>query len=131
MAPVDLVIVGRQVLPERTARERGNVLVQHVRQVIHLAPADQAGRFEYLRRRDLVQRAGLIVGTVLRWPPPGCPARRGGALRVLCHACSVPRARRTFHCLRQGPDPIQQACTRIIQFWLTPAVKCALRLLVT
>ena len=27
MAPVDLVVVGGQVLPERTAWERGNVLV--------------------------------------------------------------------------------------------------------
>jgi hypothetical protein len=97
MAPVDLVIVGRQVLPERTAREGGNVLVQHMRQVIHLALADQADRFENLRRLDLVQRACLIVGAIFRWLPRGCPGIGGCALRFRHHAGSVPRARRTFH----------------------------------
>jgi hypothetical protein len=64
MAPVDLVVVGGQVLPERTAGERGNILVQHVRQVIDPSLADQADRFEDLGRRDLVQRAGLVVRAV-------------------------------------------------------------------
>ena len=64
MAPVDLVVVGGQVLPERAAGERGDVLVQHVRQVIDPSLADQADRFQNLGGRDLVQRAGLVVRAV-------------------------------------------------------------------
>jgi hypothetical protein len=36
-----------------------------MRQVIDLSLANQADRFKNLGRRDLVQRAGLVVGTIL------------------------------------------------------------------
>jgi len=44
--------------------EGGNVLVQHVREVIDPSLVDQADRFENLGRRDLVQRADLVVRAV-------------------------------------------------------------------
>jgi hypothetical protein len=67
--PVDVVVVGRQVLPEAAARERRHVGVQHVREVVHDTAPDQRRRLDDLRGGDLVERAGLVVRSVPRRPP--------------------------------------------------------------
>src|SRR5215472_9080266 len=92
---VDLVVIGRQVLPERTARKSRDVLAQHVRQVTDPSRADEADRFDDLRRRDLIERASLILSAVFRRPPWG-PVHPHCALRVLHHAGTVLPARGTF-----------------------------------
>ena len=95
--PVDVVIVGGQVLPERPAGKRRDVLVQHVRQVINQAPADQPDGFQHLARRDLVQRARLVPGAVPRRPPAGHRVLEGRGLCSQCHVGYVPSPRGTFH----------------------------------
>jgi hypothetical protein len=92
-APVDVVVVGRQVLPERPTGKRRNVLVQHVRQVIDQALADQPDGFQHLARRNLVQRARLVVGAVLRRPPDGHRVLEGCGLCSQCHVGCVPPLR--------------------------------------
>jgi hypothetical protein len=67
--PVDLVVVRGEVLPERASRERRDRLVQHVRAVVHTAAPYQANGLDHLRRGDLVERAGLVVGAVPRRLP--------------------------------------------------------------
>ena len=78
-AAVDVVVVGRQVLAERAAGEGGDVGVQDVCQVEDDAAAHQPDRLEHLRRGDLVQRAGLVIGSVLGWPPRVAADARFGA----------------------------------------------------
>ena len=64
--------------------------MQHVRQVIDQAPADQADGFEHLARRDLVQRARLVPGAVPRRPPAGHRVLEGRGLCSQCHVGCVP-----------------------------------------
>ena len=92
-APVDVVIVGGQVLPERPAGKGRDVLVQHVRQVIDQALADQADGFQHLARRYLVQRARFVLGTVPRRPPAGhrVPCGRVRCLQFHAGCVRLPR----------------------------------------
>jgi hypothetical protein len=88
-APVDLVGVRGQVLAEGPAGEGRDVRVENVRQVVHLAVADEPDRLEDLGRGDLVERARLVVRAVARRPPAvhgEAPDRRPGGGRRRAHS---------------------------------------------
>jgi hypothetical protein len=76
-AAVDVMRVGRQVGPERAPGEGWDVGVQHVREVVHPPGAHQPDRGQDHVRRDLVERAGLVVGPPPGGEPAGRPSGRG------------------------------------------------------
>ena len=82
-AEVRLVRGGGEVLAEAPPGEGGDLLVEHVAQVVDApAPHQRRGR-GHRGRRDLVQRAGLVVRSVAGLPPRvvhGHLPRRGGGL---------------------------------------------------
>jgi hypothetical protein len=63
-AAVAVGVMGRrhECLPEKPAREHGNVLVQDAAEVEHPALADQGERLETLRLVHVVEHADLILG---------------------------------------------------------------------